>query len=114
VRRSGVRLGEARSYLHLFRSPYRCQDCEARFWVLSRRTRLTASAGGALVLMLAIAFGAPLVWRHSAAQANAGANVHEAVSSPSETNGERRLDDILHAQSEMLDQRAQPRDAQSR
>jgi hypothetical protein len=49
VRRSGVHPAEAR--LHRFRSPYRCLDCNTRFWVVSRRTRI----GIALFCVLVVA-----------------------------------------------------------
>lgn len=47
VRRSGAHATEG--HQHPFQSPYRCEDCDARFWVISRRIRLGAVAGGALV-----------------------------------------------------------------
>jgi hypothetical protein len=47
VRRSGAHATEGEQ--HPFHSPYRCGDCNARFWVISRKIRLGAAAGGALV-----------------------------------------------------------------
>lgn len=42
VRRSSIRGSE--SGAHAFRSPYRCERCNHRFWVVSRRTRLGVAA----------------------------------------------------------------------
>ena len=53
VRRSGISRSEARS--HSFHSPYRCQSCECRFWVLSRKTRIGTAAAGACGLFVLIA-----------------------------------------------------------
>ena len=39
---------------HAFRSPYRCEDCDLRFWVVSRRTRITAAAVVAGMLTVAL------------------------------------------------------------
>ena len=52
VRRSSVHSSETRS--HGFRSPYRCQECDTRFWVVSRRARLGAIAAGACVLVIIV------------------------------------------------------------
>jgi hypothetical protein len=54
VRRSGT--SEAVAAAYRFRSPYRCRECDARFWVISRRTYVGAIAG-ATILALAL-----LVW----------------------------------------------------
>jgi endogenous inhibitor of DNA gyrase (YacG/DUF329 family) len=51
VRRSGRLESEASE--HPFHSPYRCRECEQRFWVVSRRTIFGAAAGG-IVLALGI------------------------------------------------------------
>ena len=48
MRRSGARESEAKS--HPLRSPYRCADCGARFWVLSRRARIAAMLVAASVI----------------------------------------------------------------
>ena len=42
VRRSSIRGREAGA--HAFRSPYRCEACRHRFWVVSRKTRIGAAA----------------------------------------------------------------------
>ncbi len=47
VRRSGRLESEAGQ--HPFHSPYRCRECEQRFWVVSRRTIFVAVAGGAVL-----------------------------------------------------------------
>jgi hypothetical protein len=38
--------------VHRFRSPYRCKDCGARFWVISRRARLAGVFLGAALLLV--------------------------------------------------------------
>jgi len=43
VRRSGRLDSEATAFR--FQSPYRCRDCEQRFWVVSRNTLFGAAAG---------------------------------------------------------------------
>jgi predicted RNA-binding Zn-ribbon protein involved in translation (DUF1610 family) len=55
VRRSRIRSREAGA--HAFRSPYRCEACRLRFWVVSRRTRMGAAAG-AVVAVFLVAFAA--------------------------------------------------------
>jgi endogenous inhibitor of DNA gyrase (YacG/DUF329 family) len=52
VRRSGRRESEASEYP--FHSPYRCRDCEQRFWVVSRRTLFSAGAGVAILALCLI------------------------------------------------------------
>lgn len=52
VRRSHLRASEIDA--HALRSPYRCKRCNARFWVLSRRTRIGAAAVGAFVVAVAL------------------------------------------------------------
>jgi len=50
--------------MHPFQSPYRCEACNARFWVISRSARWGAAAGGAfIVTLLAIAL-VPLYMHH--------------------------------------------------
>ena len=39
---------------HSFQSPYRCQSCESRFWVLSRKTRIGTTAAGACALFILV------------------------------------------------------------
>jgi hypothetical protein len=46
VRRSGRLDSEATA--HPFQSPYRCRDCERRFWVVSRRTLYGAACAAVL------------------------------------------------------------------
>jgi len=46
VRRSGRLDSEATA--HPFHSPYRCRDCEQRFWVVSRRTLYGAACAAVL------------------------------------------------------------------
>ena len=57
VRRSTFHVGEREA--HLFQSPYQCDHCGARFWVLSRhvRTRVVATAiVFAMVVILSTGF----------------------------------------------------------
>src|SRR5512142_1601078 len=48
VRRSGC-CSEER-FAHALHSPYRCNDCNERFWLLSRSTRIGAVVVGATLL----------------------------------------------------------------
>ena len=63
VRRSGR--VESGAGTHLFHSPYRCRDCDRRFWVISRKTIFGAAAGGAMfVIVLLMWSGTGLIARH--------------------------------------------------
>ena len=46
---------------HGFQSPYRCEACNARFWVLSRRARLGGVAAGVVALVLFIVVVVPIL-----------------------------------------------------
>ena len=48
VRKSGSLQSEAQA--HRFHSPYRCRECDARFWVVSRKAYLVALAGVVIVV----------------------------------------------------------------
>jgi len=63
VRRSGLHPSEAR--LHPLKSPYRCLDCNERFWVISRRTRLAAAAIGVLAVAIAAAILVSTDWEEA-------------------------------------------------
>jgi hypothetical protein len=54
VRRSYVRPSEEGS--HSFRSPYRCQKCHKRFWVISGKMRRGLAASCTMVLVFAVAW----------------------------------------------------------
>ena len=58
VRRSSIRGAE--SGAHAFRSPYRCEACRHRFWVVSHKARVGAAAA-AVVAFAAIVFGVSLM-----------------------------------------------------
>jgi hypothetical protein len=57
ARRSTVRTSEV-TLRHLFLSPYRCRDCRARFWVLSRNFYLIAGTLGVVALVGTVAWHA--------------------------------------------------------
>ena len=60
VQRSSIRRSEAGA--HAFRSPYRCRDCRHRFWVISRKTRVSVVAIAAgLAAVVAVAAGVVLL-----------------------------------------------------
>ena len=52
VRRSHIRADERGT--HGWRSPYRCEDCQTRYWVLSRKARLAFVSGAVSVLFAAL------------------------------------------------------------
>ena len=62
VRRSGRVESEAGA--HLFHSPYRCRECERRFWVISRKTIFGTAAGGAMFVIVLMWSGVGLIARH--------------------------------------------------
>ena len=83
VRRSTIRASERGA--HAFRSPYRCEACRARYWVLSRKVRLGVVAAGASVLTVALlATAAALLIRYAARPPEM-----TAVDFPPETGGVR-------------------------
>ena len=69
VRRSG-RL-ESEAGLRPFHSPYRCRDCDRRFWVVSRRTLYGAAAGCAIFVLAAIAWSTVVIVARHEVSANA-------------------------------------------
>ncbi len=103
VRRSGASPGEA--HLHPFKSPYRCQECDARFWVLSRRTKWGAAASGVIALFIVAAVAAPVLWRQHVypAVTPPDARVPLTGSNATPSTEQSRLDDILRMQSTMVD-----------
>jgi hypothetical protein len=62
VRRSGRLDSEATAYP--FHSPYRCRDCEQRFWVVSRRTLYGAACAAVLAAGVIIWSGLALLVGH--------------------------------------------------
>jgi hypothetical protein len=66
VRRSGCCSEE--KLTHALQSPYRCNDCNARFWLLSRTTRIGAAVAGAFV-SVAMLFLAGVALLHEPADA---------------------------------------------
>ena len=108
VRRSGAHPTEASQ--HPFRSPYRCIDCGARFWVISRRTRLGAAAGGVLALAIVIAIAVPTLGRLSAERINATSNASTASTNDAaaESVTQQTVDRILRAQSDAATRQSQP------
>ena len=78
VRRSGSPLVEARA--HPFHSPYRCIDCDTRFWVVSRKARFGAAAGGVVLAGILAAVVSPgWITRHAISTGDAQANSNAAV-----------------------------------
>ena len=57
ARRSTVRTSEV-TLRHIFLSPYRCRDCRARFWVLSRNSYVLAGAFGFVVIVVFLGWNA--------------------------------------------------------
>ena len=106
VRRSGTHVSEAGS--HRFHSPYRCLDCDARFWVVSRRARLGAAAGGTVALALVIFLLGPMLWRHQqppVRDTRPSSNLQMPRITPTESAERRTVDEIVKAQSDVLTQR---------
>ena len=62
VRRSGFVLSEAAN--HFFRSPYRCRDCNARFWVVSKKTYVAAIAGGTAFALAVLVWAGNRAYEH--------------------------------------------------
>jgi hypothetical protein len=62
VRRSGRLDSEATA--HPFHSPYRCRDCEQRFWVVSRRTLYGAVCAAVLAIGVMVWSGLTLLSAH--------------------------------------------------
>ena len=63
MRRSGH--VESEAGVHFFHSPYRCRDCDRRFWVVSRKTIFGATAGGAMFFIVLLVWsGSSLIARH--------------------------------------------------
>lgn len=47
--------------MHPFRSPYRCLRCRERFWVLSRRFRVSAAVAAAVIVLVSV-FLTAMLW----------------------------------------------------
>jgi hypothetical protein len=62
VRRSGFVLSEAGN--HSFRSPYRCRECDARFWVVSKKTYVAAIAGGTALALTVLVWAGDRAFEH--------------------------------------------------
>ncbi len=105
VRRSGAHPGE--TGMHPFHSPYRCQDCDARFWVVSRRARWGATAGGLVVLMVVGAVAAPLAWRHQILPDAGPPPSRGAAINTRSPDSADSINEMIKAQSEMLERQLQ-------
>ena len=77
IRRSAIRGAEANA--HAFRSPYRCENCKHRFWLVSRKARLGAATAG-IVLFSAVVFVATLLVLPRYVVPDSGAQDIEAAS----------------------------------
>ena len=106
VRRSGAHPTEASH--HPFHSPYRCLDCDARFWVVSRRTRVGAAAGGALALALVAAMVAPSLTHLSSAPTSSSTSAAPEFTPDvgAQTVTQQTVDNILRAQSDVVTRQA--------
>ena len=62
VRRSGFLVSEAAP--RFFRSPYRCRECDARFWVVSKKTYIAAIAGGAALALTVLVWAGNRAFEH--------------------------------------------------
>jgi hypothetical protein len=95
VRRSFLDPAEAAA--HPFRSPYQCEECDARFWVVSRKVRLRAATaiGIALTGLLVIAGGPRLLTHDGSPDSNTGTSTAPALT-PDDISAirESRLSDI--------------------
>jgi len=107
VRRSRVHPSEAET--HPFRSPYRCHDCDARFWVVSRRARVGAVAGGAAVLALLILVGSQMALHSFIPRSDSPRPSSVAASNRDALDAvdRRALDDIIKLQSDVVDKELQ-------
>ena len=72
VRRSGLYAAQRRA--HPLQSPYRCDDCDSRFWVVSRTARLMAIAGLCAGMAVALAV-TPALLDHNSSRAAERANL---------------------------------------
>ncbi len=62
VRRSGVVVSEVAN--HFFRSPYRCRECDARFWVVSKKTYVATIAGGTALALTVLVWAGNRAYEH--------------------------------------------------
>ena len=106
VRRSGAHPAEASH--HPFHSPYRCLDCDARFWVVSRRTRVGAAAGGVVALALVAAMAVPSLTRLSSAPISSSTSAAPGFAPDvgAQTVTQQTVDNILRAQSDVVTRQA--------
>ena len=104
VRRSGTHPEEGG--LHPFQSPYRCLDCGHRFWVISRRARVGALAGGLLVATVVLAITVP---GHLPSFGSSGLPGSAPVVTSGDVNQQRSVDDLLRQQNELLTRSSEPR-----
>ena len=98
VRRSGVPSAEARA--HPFRSPYRCDDCNARFWVISRRARIGALSS-VILLTMALAFAGPVILLKSHRSADAAAYSTRPAQSDATVPAASTFDEVVAGQNDI-------------
>ena len=101
--------------MHPFHSPYRCHDCDARFWTISRRARWGATAGGLVVLMIVGVVAGPGGWRQQMVpvQPTSVSRGAAATSGALEAVDSSPIDEIIKAQSDTLDRQLQARHAET-
>lgn len=64
TRRSSVHADE-RMLRYILFSPYRCRDCDRRFWVISRDAYFATGIIGVALVAGAVAWGLPALWERS-------------------------------------------------
>jgi len=90
---------------HPFRSPYRCRECGARFWVISRKARRGAAIGGVLVLTVLLLVSL-LHRQHASSAIDATASVNSQRSAIQDSMPQpSSLDNLIARQNEGRAQR---------
>jgi hypothetical protein len=100
VRRSGVVVSDAAN--HFFRSPYRCRECDARFWVVSKKTYVATIAGGIALALTVLVWAGNRAFEHlhvaSVPSTTAAGAVIPAVSQSATSRQPLSMEDAAVAQ----------------